>query len=333
MSMPVHPSAPGPNMAWPAPSQPAPYPQPPRMAPGVPPVNQSGRVIAEKTAFSMPGLLGLVILLAGLGFGVYQIVNSVNDGRGGVEVQTSVLVGVVVVCLILGQSALTIVQPGETKVMQFLGNYIGTIRATGLRLTFPFTSKRRVSVKVRNFETREIKVNDSQGNPVVIGAIIVWQVSDTAQSVFQVEHYEQFVHVQAEAALRHIATIHPYDNGDEGEATLRGATDLVAAELAQEVGERVDVAGVTILETRISSLSYAPEIASAMLQRQQAQAVLAARAKIVEGAVTMVESALDRLEREGIVELDNDRKATMVSNLLVVLCSDSRAMPTVNTGM
>jgi regulator of protease activity HflC (stomatin/prohibitin superfamily) len=240
-----------------------------------------------------------------------------------------------IVCIIIAilfQSSFTIIQPGETKVLQFLGNYVGTVRATGLRMTIPLTSKRRVSVRVHISVAAVSLDNDSQGNPVVIGAIIVWQVHDTAQSTFQVEYYENFVNVQAEAALRHIATIHPYDNGESGEATLRGATDQVAAELAQEVGERVAIAGVRIIETRISSLSYAPEIASAMLQRQQAQAVLAARAKIVEGAVTMVQSALNRIDKDGIVEMDDDRKAAMVANLLVVLCSDSRAMPTVNAG-
>jgi regulator of protease activity HflC (stomatin/prohibitin superfamily) len=294
------------------------------------------KLVREKGAPAVPGLLGVLIVLAIGLFGLYDLYIGVVQGAmsDGEIVVGPTLIGLL--CLVIAffcQSAFTIVQPGQTKVLQFLGNYVGTIRATGLRMTYPFTTKRQVSIKVRNFETREIKVNDSQGNPVMIAAIIVWQVQDTAQSVFQVEYYEQFVQVQAEAALRHIATIHPYDNGDEGEATLRGATDQVAAELAHEVGERVSIAGVDILETRISSLSYAPEIASAMLQRQQAQAVLAARAKIVEGAVTMVESALNRIETQGIVEMSGPQKASMVSNLLVVLCSDSRAMPTLNTGL
>jgi len=314
---------------------------PPNMPPTMPPaqpyqnITSPKKAIHEKVAPSIPGLLGLVILLIIVVFGLYCLYAGFTSG-GGYDNPDYVLVLVGVICLVfvfLFQSAFTVVQPGSTKVLQFLGNYVGTIRATGLRMTYPFTTKRTVSVKVRNFETREIKVNDSQGNPVIIAAIIVWQVHDTAQSVFQVEYYEQFVQVQSEAALRHIATIHPYDNGESGEATLRGATDQVAAELAHEVGERISIAGVTIVETRISSLSYAPEIASAMLQRQQAQAVLAARAKIVEGAVSMAESALHRIETEGIVKLDDERKAAMVANLLVVLCSDSRAMPTLNTGM
>ena len=290
------------------------------------------KLVQEKTAPSIPGLLGVVLWLAVIGFGLYVIYYAFAasyDVDGGLA-----LLGVAIVVIVLFlKSAFTVIQPGETKVLQFFGSYVGTIRATGLRMTYPFTSKRRVSIKVRNFETREIKVNDSQGNPIIIGAIIVWQVRDTAQSVFQVEHYEAFVSVQSEAALRHIATIHPYDNSDLGEATLRGATDQVAAELASEVGERVAIAGVDILETRISSLSYAPEIASAMLQRQQAQALLAARALIVEGAVTMVEAALNRIETQEIVRMTEERKASMVANLLVILCSEARAMPTLNTGM
>ena len=313
-------------------------------APPAPPQAQQGtysvsrKPIKEKIAPSIPGLLGLLILILLVVVGIWCIYEGIAAGQNSNDYYatpnySSIVIGIVcLIVVLLFQSAFTIVQPGQTKVLQFLGSYVGTIRATGLRMTYPFTSKRQVSVKVRNFETREIKVNDSQGNPVIIAAIIVWQVHDTAQSVFQVEYYEQFVQVQSEAALRHIATIHPYDNGEEGEATLRGATDQVAAELAHEVGERIAIAGVTIVETRISSLSYAPEIASAMLQRQQAQAVLAARSKIVAGAVTMVESALDGIERSGRVHLDDNHKAAMVANLLVVLCSDAPATPVVNTG-
>ncbi len=299
------------------------------------------KITSETSATSIPGLLGLVIdILLIVGGIVLIAVGSAPSSDpvdpysyGGPGNSALIVVGVVllvIACFLW--TALVIVQPGDTKVVQFFGNYIGTIRATGLRMTFPFTSRRKVSVKVRNFETREIKVNDALGNPIVIGAIIVWQVADTAQATFQVENYEEFVMVQSEAALRHIATVHPYDNAEDGEQTLRGSTDLVAAELAAEVRDRVSVAGVNILETRISSLSYAPEIASAMLQRQQAEAILAARSKIVEGAVSMVESALKRIEDEEIVVLDEERKAAMISNLLVVLCSDSRATPTINTG-
>jgi len=279
------------------------------------------RTISERQAFSVNGVAGLLVVLALLGLGA------------GLSVTEHVITGAsaLVVGIVLA-TGFTVVAPGDTKVVQFLGTYVGTIRHEGPRLTYPLTVRRRVSVKVRNFETRELKVNDATGNPVNIAAIIVWQVSDTAQSVFAVERYEQFVMVQSEAALRHIATIHPYDNGAPGEATLRGSTDQVAGELAAEVSERVAIAGITIIETRISTLAFAPEIAQAMLQRQQAEALLAARSRIVEGAVTMVESALARLEEDGVVELDEERKAAMVSNLLVVLCSDSRATPVVNTG-
>jgi hypothetical protein len=291
--------------------------------------------VSERTAPSMNGILGVVILLALAAFGVWAVVVGAVRVEGGADGGVlRLVVGLVVVVLVgpLASSALTIVSPGDTKVLQFFGKYVGTVRQDGVRLTIPFTSKKKVSVKVRNFETRELKVNDAVGNPINIAAIVVWQVADTAQSVFSVEDYEQFVTVQSEAALRHVATIHPYDNGSEGEETLRGSTDLVAGELAAEVGERVAIAGLRVIETRISSLAFAPEIAHAMLQRQQADALLSARSRIVEGAVTMVESALTRLEEHQIVRLDEERKAVMVSNLLVVLCSDSRATPVVNTG-
>ncbi|MBE6478645.1 MAG: SPFH domain-containing protein, partial [Propionibacteriaceae bacterium] len=199
-------------------------------------------------------------------------------------------------------------------------------------MTMPLTTTKKVSVKVHNFETSELKVNDADGNPVNIAAIVVWQVADTAKAVFAVEDAEEFVDVQSESALRHVAGAHPYDNAAPGQETLRGSTESIAAELAAEVAARITIAGLTVIETRISSLAYAPEIAQAMLQRQQAAAVIAAREKIVEGAVSMVSNALDRLEGQDIVALDDERKAAMVSNLLVVLCSDSRATPVVNTG-
>jgi regulator of protease activity HflC (stomatin/prohibitin superfamily) len=235
------------------------------------------------------------------------------------------VVFVVVLC------SLVIVQPGQTRVIQFFGRYVGTIRRTGLTWVLPLTTRRSVSVRVRNFETNQLKVNDADGNPVQIAAIVVWQVSDTSKASYAVENYLNFVTVQAESALRHVATTHPYDGG-ENATTLRGSTDIVAGELAQEVAQRVALAGVEIIEVRISHLAYAPEIAQAMLRRQQANAVVAARSRIVEGAVGMVELALQRLNDRGIVELDEERKAAMVSNLLVVLCGDQPASPVVNTG-
>lgn len=246
-------------------------------------------------------------------------------------IAVSVLFGIAAVLLI---SMVVVVAPGHTLVVQLFGRYVGTVRTQGLGLVLPLTTRQRVSVRVHNFETAELKVNDSTGNPVNIASIIVWQVADTARATFAVEDYEEFIVSQAESALRHVTTSHPYDADDAvADATsLRGSTDQVAAELAEQVAARVELAGLEILEARISALAYASEIAQAMLQRQQASALLAAREKIVEGAVGLVENALTRLEANGIVELDDERRAAMVSNLLVVLCSDSRTTPVVNTG-
>ena len=239
---------------------------------------------------------------------------------------------VLVLTLLLMLASLVIVVPGQTSVRQFFGRYVGTVRRPGLALVPPLTTGTKVSIKVHNFETSELKVNDLDGNPVTIAAIVVWQVADTARAVFAVEAYEEFIKAQAESALRHVATTHPYDEPGPGETSLRGGTDLVSGELAAEVATRVALAGREIVEVRISSLAYAPEIAQAMLQRQQAGAVIAAREQIVEGAVTMVDQALKRLETDDIVTMDDERRAQMVSNLLVVLCSDQRTQPVVNTG-
>ena len=239
---------------------------------------------------------------------------------------------VLALTLLLMLASLVIVVPGQTSVRQFFGRYVGTVRRPGLALVPPLTTGTKVSIKVHNFETSELKVNDLDGNPVTIAAIVVWQVADTARAVFAVEAYEEFIKAQAESALRHVATTHPYDEPGPGETSLRGGTDLVSGELAAEVATRVALAGLEIVEVRISSLAYAPEIAQAMLQRQQAGAVIAAREQIVEGAVTMVDQALKRLEADDIVAMDEERRAQMVSNLLVVLCSDQRTQPVVNTG-
>ncbi|MBD8079638.1 SPFH domain-containing protein [Cellulosimicrobium arenosum] len=244
-----------------------------------------------------------------------------------------VVLGVVVVVLgVVAGTGVSVISPGETLVVQLFGRYLGTIRRTGLMVTVPLTTRRRVSVRVRNFETSELKVNDADGNPINIAAIVVWQVADTAKASFAVEDYDDFVIVQSESALRHVAMSHPYDDADAGEESLRGATEVVSAEIAAEVAERVVVAGVEVIEARISNLAYAPEIAQAMLQRQQAGAIIAARSRIVEGAVSMVEDALHRLEEKSVVTLDDERRAAMVSNLLVVLCGDNRATPIVNAG-
>jgi regulator of protease activity HflC (stomatin/prohibitin superfamily) len=236
-----------------------------------------------------------------------------------------------VIALIIATS-LVIVAPGHTQVVRFFGSYVGTVRRTGLSWILPLADRRSLSIRVRNFETNHLKVNDADGNPVEIAAIVVWQVADTSRAVYAVDDYINFVRVQAESALRHVATTHPYDDADGEGTSLRGSTDVVAGELAAEVATRVAIAGVEIVEVRISHLAYASEIAQAMLRRQQANAVVAARSRIVEGSVGMVEMALARLNERGIVELDEERKAAMVSNLLVVLCGDQPASPIVNAG-
>jgi regulator of protease activity HflC (stomatin/prohibitin superfamily) len=229
-------------------------------------------------------------------------------------------------------ASLIIVQPGETRVVRFFGSYVGTVRRTGLSWILPLSDRRNVSIRVRNFETNHLKVNDADGNPVEIASIVVWQVADTARALYAVDDYLNFVRVQAESALRHVATTHPYDDPTDAGLSLRGSTDIVAGELATEMAERVSIAGVEVVEVRISHLAYAPEIAQAMLRRQQASAVVAARSRIVDGAVGMVELALTRLSERGVVDLDEERKAAMVSNLMVVLCGDQPAAPVVNTG-
>ena len=299
----------------------------------------SGRVdIAERPARAAgpaAAFLALVLLLALMAGAVVLFVSGAVAADAGRPVGVPLIiggsVGFVLTTLLLVTS-LVIVVPGQTSVRQFFGQYIGTVRRTGLVLVPPLTTGKKVSVKVHNFETSELKVNDLDGNPVNIAAIVVWQVADTARAVFAVEAYEEFIKAQAESALRHVATTHPYDEPGPGETSLRGGTDVVSAELAAEVAARVALAGLEIVEVRISSLAYAPEIAQAMLQRQQAGAVIAAREQIVEGAVTMVDQALRRLEDGDVVTMDDERRAQMVSNLLVVLCSDQRTQPVVNTG-
>ncbi len=285
--------------------------------------------IAETNAPHAPGGIALMLLFLATIGAVAAIIFGGPLGKGDWLVVTGAVVLVVVAICSTG---FMVISPGDTRVVQFFGRYIGTIRRAGLLLTVPLVTHKKVSVKVHNFETNELKVNDADGNPVNIAAIVVWQVADTAKCVFRVEDYEAFVAVQAESALRHVAGSHPYDNAGPGEETLRGSTEVIARELSEEVAARIAIAGLEIIETRISSLAYAPEIAQAMLQRQQATAIIAAREKIVEGAVSMVENALERLEAEEIVSLDEERKAAMVSNLLVVLCSDSRVTPVINAG-
>ena len=283
--------------------------------------HQGARVeVVERRPRAVSGWLGVLVLLACV---AVAIVVARADGGAWTAVP-------IVAFAIVAQS-LTVVAPGQTRVMQFFGRYVGTVRRPGFWCVVPLTLRIPVSVRVRNFETNHLKVNDATGNPVEIAAIVVWQVTDTAKATYAVDSYLAFVAVQAESALRHVATTHPYD-GDDDELSLRGSTDVVAGELAAEVAERVALAGVEIIEVRISHLAYAPEIAQAMLRRQQANAVVSARSRIVEGAVGMVEMALTRLSERQVVELDEERKAAMVSNLMVVLCGDQPASPIVNAG-
>jgi regulator of protease activity HflC (stomatin/prohibitin superfamily) len=273
---------------------------------------------------------GILIAGVGLGLTIWQI--ALHNPQGVAAFWAACVLAVLSLVIALLGATLCMVAPLETRVVQFFGRYVGTVRRTGLVMISPLTTRRTVNIRVNNFETRLLKVNDADGNPVELGAIVVWQVQDTARCVFAVQDYVNFVQVQAEAALRHVAVSHPYDDATGSGTSLRGSTDVVAEELAREMSARVEVAGVDVVEVRISHLAYAPEIAQAMLQRQQASAIIAARSRIVDGAVGMVELALARLQEHDVVELDEERKAQMVSNLLVVLCGDSRATPVVNTG-
>jgi regulator of protease activity HflC (stomatin/prohibitin superfamily) len=227
---------------------------------------------------------------------------------------------------------LVLVEPNESKAMLLFGRYVGTLRKAGFHWVNPFTVTRHVSLRARNFDSTKLKVNDQRGNPIEIGAVVVWRVKDTAQALFDVDHYESYVAVQTESAIRTTAAKHPYDSAHEGQVSLRGDSSEVNVELMAQLAARLSHAGVEILEVRLSHLAYAPEIAAVMLQRQQASAIIAARTRIVEGAVGMVEMALERLNQKGIVHLDEERKAAMVSNLLVVLCGERAAQPVVNTG-
>ena len=283
--------------------------------------HQGARVdIAQRPAIAVTGWLGVVVL-AGSVAGVFATAR--HDT--GLLWLPLVVIGLVV-------TSLVIVPPGQSSVVLFFGRYIGTVTRPGFWWVVPLTVRRRVSFRVRNFETNRLKVNDADGSPVEIAAIVVWQVADTARATYAVDNYTDFVSMQAESALRHVATSHPYDDPTGDGTSLRGSTDLVVADLAREVAERVTIAGVEIIEVRISHLAYAPEIAQAMLRRQQANAVVAARSRIVEGAVGMVELALTRLTEDGVVALDEERTASMVSNLMVVLCGDQPPSPVVNTG-
>lgn len=288
--------------------------------------------VREVAAHSIGGGLALLLGLLGLLAGAALVISATAVSGAGAKAVLIVGGILVAIAAFLAMCGLNMVAPGEARVVQLFGRYRGTIRQDGLRWVNPFTSRTKISTRVRNHETAVLKVNDAYGNPIELAAVVVWRVEDTAQATFEVDDYVEFVSTQTEAAVRHIAIEYPYDAHDEDGLSLRGNAEEITEKLAVELHARVEAAGVQIIESRFTHLAYAPEIASAMLQRQQAGAVVAARQQIVEGAVGMVESALTRIAEQGIVELDPERKAAMVSNLMVVLCGDRSAQPVLNTG-
>ncbi len=293
----------------------------------------------ERIALSLPGIPAFLVILAAtiallvaIVWYAANILERIGEGDPLIP-----LLGLLVLVLALSGvlvmfNGLTSVQPNEARALVFFGKYVGTVHDQGLQWVNPLTQRHKISVRVRNFETSKLKVNDRDGNPIEIAAVVVWKVVDTAEALFEVNDYEHFVNVQAEAALRNLATSHPYDRHNDEDVSLRSHPVEIATDLRSEIHDRLSQAGVEVLEARISHLAYAPEIANAMLRRQQATAVVAARSRIVEGAVGMVEMALEQLSSKGVVELDEERKAQMVSNLLVVLCSEHQTQPVVNTG-
>lgn len=280
-------------------------------------------VIKGWSGWAMVGILIMVLIGT-----VLMLVQSIKAQ----EVPKIILSMIALLLTVGGFFGLTVVNPNEAQVVQLFGRYQGSLKEQGFWWINPLTLRRKLSLRVRNFESNKLKVNDHEGNPIEIAAVVVWRVVETAEAAFEVDDYEHFVHVQSEAAVRNLATSYPYDAHQEGQVSLRMSAGEIAHRLREEIQERLTKAGVEVIEARISHLAYAPEIAGAMLRRQQASAVIAARQKIVEGAVGMVEMALDQLSRKQVVQLDEERKATMVSNLLVVLCSDRDAQPVVNAG-
>ncbi|HTT51886.1 MAG TPA: SPFH domain-containing protein [Streptosporangiaceae bacterium] len=302
------------------------------MAPSpAPPAPRPGQQLTERPAASMPGVPVLVASIVFLGVAVWLIVIA-RHASGGAAGGLTFAIVLLALAGSFGLSGLTPIQAGEARVVQLFGQYNGTVRQPGMRCVNPFTKRRKISTRIRNHETAVAKVNDADGNPIEIAAVVVWQVQDTAQALYAVDDFVKFVAIQTETAVRHIATSYPYDTGDPGQLSLRANADEITSQLSAEIGARVASAGVTIVESRLTRLSYAAEIAQAMLRRQAASAVVAARQRIVEGAVGMVDLALRRLEEQDVVELDEERKAAMVSNLLVVLCSEQATQQVVNTG-
>ncbi|MPZ81231.1 MAG: SPFH domain-containing protein [Actinophytocola sp.] len=294
--------------------------------------------LRERVAFGTHGMpvlaVAVVLTLAGVAMllvGVLRLATNRDDSAVGMVVLV-VASSVVIAAGAITGGGLMMVAPGEARVVQFLGRYVGTVREDGLRWVNPFTVRRKISTRIRNHETAVTKVNDADGSPIVIAAVVVWRVTDTARALFEVDDYHEFVNIQTETAVRHIATTYPYDAHGDEQLSLRQNTTEITDQLSAEIGARVEAAGVEVIESRLTHLAYAQEIAGAMLRRQQAGAVVAARHRIVEGAVGMVQMALDKLAEQQVVDLDEERKATMVSNLLVVLCGDRDTQPVVNAG-
>ncbi len=285
-------------------------------------------MVKEVTRKVLSGYPMIVILLiAQIGSVLFIISQATNETIGGLI--TGIFASIVVALMWVG---FFMVHPNEAKVLQLFGKYVGTVRESGLRWANPFYAKKPVSVRIRNFESGKLKVNDANGSPIEIAAVVVWRVVDTAEAVFEVDDYVEFVSIQSEAALRNLSTSYPYETHDGEELALRSSPKEIAMALRDEIQARLDKAGVNVIEARISHLAYAQEIAHAMLRRQQAAAIIAARQQIVAGAVGMVQMALDELSQNHVVELDEERKAAMVSNLLVVLCGEENAQPVLNTG-
>ena len=291
-------------------------------------------MIQETTRKAASGYLALLVLPVLTIFFIWLFVTSAIDvlKTFSGSLVPAALYLVALIAVLVCYRGFFMVHPNQAKVLQLFGTYVGSVRQTGLRWANPFYSRQPVSLRVRNFESGQMKVNDAVGNPIEIAAVVVWRVVDSAEAIFEVDDYESFVHIQSEAALRNMATSYPYEAHDNEEVALRSNPQEIAEKLREEVQARLDKAGVEVIEARISHLAYAQEIASAMLKRQQAQAIVAARRQIVDGAVGMVKMALHELREQGVVDLDEERKASMVSNLLVVLCGEENARPVVNTG-
>ena len=287
--------------------------------------------MAEHAAWSTPGIKVLVAGIAGV---LAAVALGLDAGKQADGTATALgwAAAILLIAAVLLLAGLTPVVPGQARVIQLFGKYRGTTRDTGLQWVNPFTRRIKISTRIRNHETAQAKVNDADGNPIEIAAVVVWRVQDTAKAIYAVDEYTEFVAIQTETAVRHIASSYPYTSQKEGDLSLRENAEEITAKLSAEIADRVRPAGVDIIESRLTRLSYAAEIAQAMLRQQQASAVIGARQRIVEGAVGMVQLALKRLQEEGVVELDEERKAAMVSNLLVVLCSEQATQPIVNTG-